>query len=140
MSNDYEWGDADGALYELHTRARALEELLPDDEDQITKPFVLGLWNENGDGLALQGTRRELVNYLTLALDNVKRETDPRLELDQALKRLHALRAERDTITETQGDTGYGLAEMRRLDEEEVGLLIDLAETAEAVNDELYPF
>lgn len=137
MSNHYEWGDAEGALYELHTRERALEELLPDDEDQITKPFVLGLFNGNGDGLALQGTRRELVNYLTLALEYVKRDTDPRLELDQALKRLHALRAERGKILETEGDTGYGLAEIRRLDEEEIGLLDDVAETAEAVNDEL---
>jgi hypothetical protein len=43
-----------------------------------------------------------------------------------------------NAITEHEGDTGYGVAEIRRLDEEEVGLLVELAETAEAVNDDLF--
>lgn len=137
MSNNYIWGDAANALYEIRTREIALEELLPED-DAVDKPFVLGLWNSNGDGLALQGTRREIVEYLTRAIAHVKRETDPRLELDQAIKRVKAVRAERNTVMETEGDTGYGLAEIRRLDEEEIGLLSELAEIAEDVNEDLF--
>lgn len=137
MSNNYEWGLADGALYEIRTREKAIEELLPEDEE-ITKPYVLGLWNSNGDGLALQGTRREIVEYLSLAIAHVKRETDPRLELDQAIKRVKAVRAERNSVMETEGDTGYALAEIRRLDEEEVGLLCELADIAEDVNEDLF--
>lgn len=137
MSNNYEWGDAEGALYDLHTRAKALEELLPDDEDQVTQPFVLGLWNGNGDGLALQGTRSQLINYLTLVIEHVKRETDPRLELDQALKRLHGLQHERAAALD---DVNYSAACIAALDEQEVDLLKDVAEAAEAVDAELYPY
>jgi hypothetical protein len=137
MSNNYEWGDAEGALFDLHTRARALEELLPDDEDQVTQPFVLGLWNGNGDGLALQGTRSQLINYLTLVIEHVKRETDPRLELDQALKRLHGLQHERARALD---DVNYSAACIAALDEQEVDLLKDVAEAAEAVDAELYPY
>jgi hypothetical protein len=137
MSNNYEWGDAEGALYDLHPRTRAVEELLPDDEDQVTKPFVLGLWNENGDGLALQGTRSQLINYLTLALEHVKRETDPRLELDQALKRLHGLQHERAAALD---DVNYSTSCVAALDEQEVDLLKDVVVAAEEVNAELYPY
>ena len=140
MSNHTEWGGASDALYTLHTRAAAIENLLPADQDGITAPFVLGLWNENGDGLALQGTRRQVLDYLRQVTEHVQRETDPRLELDQALKRLHGLRAERAKILETEADTGYGLAEIRRLDEQEVDLLNDVAELAEGVNEDLYPY
>ena len=80
MSNHIEWGNAADSLYTLYTRERAIEELLPDDEDAITAPFVLGLWNGNSDGLALQGTRRQLLDYLELVIAHVRRETDPRLE------------------------------------------------------------
>ena len=137
MSNNYEWGDAEGALFDLHTRARALEELLPDDEDQITQPFVLGLWNGNGDGLALQGTRSQLINYLTLVIEHVKRETDRRLELDQALKRLHGLQHERAAALD---DINYSTSCIAALDEQEVDLLKDVADAAEEVNAELYPY
>ena len=137
MSNNYEWGDAEGALFDLHTRARALEELLPDDEDQVTQPFVLGLWNGNGDGLALQGTRRQLINYLTLVIEHVKRETDPRLELDEALKRLHGLQHERAVARD---DVNYSTACIAAFDEQEVDVLKDVAEAAEEVNTELYRY
>ena len=54
------------ASYTLHPRDRALEEL---GEEHITSP--LGLWNWVGDGLALQGTRRELLTYLRLVIEHV---------------------------------------------------------------------
>ena len=132
MSNHTVWGVASSALYTLHPRERALEELRPDDEDELSGPLVLGLWNENGDGLALQGTRRELLDYLTAAIEHVQRETDPRLELDQALRRLHALRQERAQALE-----GGNQCHVARLDEQEVGLLNDVTEAAEEVNDQL---
>ena len=49
MSTHTVWGHAGHSLYTLHPRERAVEELLPDDEDAITAPFVLGLWNEGGE-------------------------------------------------------------------------------------------
>lgn len=132
MSNHTEWGHASDALYTLHTREQALEELLPDDEDSITSPYVLGLWNGNGDGLALQGTRRELLTYLRLVIEHVERETDPREELDQALRRLHTLRAERAAALESDDHNA-----VTRLDEQEVSVLDDVADAAELVNDQL---
>ncbi|MEE6140399.1 hypothetical protein SKC41_29310 [Mycobacterium sp. 050128] len=71
MSNHTEWGHAAPSLYTLHPRQRAIEELHPADEDELTAPFVLGLWNENGDGLALQGNRREILSYLSFAAAEV---------------------------------------------------------------------
>ena len=132
MSNHTEWGHASGALYTLHPRQRAIDELRPDDEDAVTGPFVLGLWNESGDGLALEGTRRELLDYLAAVTEHVQRETDPWLELDQALRRLHTLRQQRGTALDA-GDTHT----VERLDEQEVDLLIDVAEAAAEVNDQL---
>ena len=78
MSDHTEWGHASDALYTLHPRERAAEELRADNAHEITCPYVLGLWNQAGDGLALQGTRRELLTYLRLVIEHVERETDPR--------------------------------------------------------------
>jgi hypothetical protein len=130
MSDHTEWGHASEALYTLHPRERAVEELRADDADEITCPYVLGLWNQAGDGLALQGSRRDLLTYLRLVIEHVERETDPRGELDQALRRLHTLRAERSTAFEA-GDH----AAVTRLDEQEVSVLDDVAYAAEIVND-----
>ncbi len=129
MSNHIETADASSASYTLHTRERALEELA---EEHITAPYVLGLWNWVGDGLAIQGTRGELLTYLRLVIEHVERETDPREELDQALRRLHTLRAERSTALES-GDHSA----VTRLDEQEVSVLDDVAYAAEIVNDQL---
>jgi hypothetical protein len=132
MSDRTEWGYANKALYTLHTRERATEEPHADNADEMTSPYVLGLWNQTGDGLALQGSRRELVTYLRQVIEHVERETDPREELDQALRRLHTLRAERSTALEA-GDH----AAVTRLDEQEVSVLDDVAYAAEIVNDQL---
>ncbi|EFG75723.1 hypothetical protein HMPREF0591_4369 [Mycobacterium parascrofulaceum ATCC BAA-614] len=134
MSNHTEWGHAAHSLYTLHRREQGIEELRPDDQDQVTGPFILGLWNENGDGLALQGTRREILDYLRLAIAHVQRETDPRLELDQALRRLHALRHERSLALDNARHRTRGIAD---LDEHEVNLLNDIADAAAEVNNQL---
>ena len=132
MSDHTEWGHASEALYTLHPRERAAEELRADNADEITCPYVVGLWNQTGDGLALQGTRRELLTYLRQVIEHVERETDPRGELDQALRRLHTLRSERSAALEP-GDH----AAVTRLDEQEVSVLDDVAYAAEIVNDQL---
>ncbi|MBZ4522188.1 MULTISPECIES: hypothetical protein [Mycobacterium avium complex (MAC)] len=134
MSNHIEWGHAAHSLYTLHPRERAIEELQPDDEDELTAPFVLGLWNENGDGLAVQGTRREILDYLGYVIAHVQRETDPRLELDQALKRLETLREQRSAVLE---NANYRTCDLARLDDVEVDLLNDVAAAAAEVNDQL---
>ncbi|WAJ47980.1 hypothetical protein OK015_28960 (plasmid) [Mycobacterium sp. Aquia_216] len=133
MSNHTEWGRAAHSLYTVRPRQRAMEELSPDDDHELTAPYVLGLWNENGDGLALQGSRRELLDYLSLATAHVQRETDPRRELNQALKGLQELRRERSAALD-HDSTGGDIA---RLDEQEVDLLNDVAEAAAEVNDQL---
>jgi len=132
MSDHTEWGHASEALYTLHPRERAAEELRAENADEITCPYVVGLWNQTGDGLALQGTRRELLTYLRLVIEHVERETDPRGELDQALQRLHTLRSERSAALES-GDHSA----VTRLDEQEVSVLDDVAYAAEIVNDQL---
>ena len=132
MSDHTEWGHASDALYTLHPRERAAEELRADNADEITCPYVVGLWNQTGDGLALQGTRRELLTYLRLVIEHVERETDPRGELDQALRQLHTLRSERSAALEA-GDH----AAVTLLDEQEVSVLDDVAYAAEIVNDQL---
>lgn len=134
MSNHIEWGHAAHSLYTLYPRERAIEELCPVDDDEVTAPFVLGLWNENGDGLALQGTRRQLLDYLGLVIAHVQRETDPRLELDQALTRLHTLRRDR---AEALDGANYSSRHIADLDEQELDLLNDVAEAAAEVNDQL---
>jgi hypothetical protein len=128
MSNHTEWGHATEALYTLHTRAAAEEEY----GETVRAPLALGLFNINGDGLVLEGTRRELLSYLRLVTEHVERETDPRLELDQALRRLHTLRTERGAALDA-GDH----AAVTRLDEQEVSVLDDVAHVADVVNDEL---
>jgi hypothetical protein len=38
-------------------------------------PWILGLWTEDGDGIALEGTSRELLHYLRRAVAYVERAT-----------------------------------------------------------------
>jgi hypothetical protein len=130
MTNHTVWGHASDALYTLHTKNAAEMEYAPDEP--IRSQFVLGLFNAAGDGIALGGTRRELLTYLRTAIEHIERETDPRGELDQALRRLHTLRQQRGTALEA-GDQ----AAVTHLDAEEVSVLDDVAYAAEIVNDEL---
>lgn len=128
MGNHTEWGNASEALYTLHTKAAAEEEY----GETVRAPFALGLFNISGDGLVLEGGRRDLLTYLRLVIEHVDRETDLRSELDQALRRLHTLRAERSAALEA-GDHSA----VTRLDEQEVSVLDDVAYAAELVNDQL---
>ena len=124
MTNHTVWGHASDALYTLHSKNAAEMEYAPDEP--LRSQFVLGLFNAAGDGIALGGTRRELLTYLRTAIEHIERETDPRGELDQALRRLHTLRQQRGTALEA-GDQ----AAVTRLDEEEVSVLDDVAYAAE---------
>ncbi|KQH79962.1 hypothetical protein AO501_07335 [Mycobacterium gordonae] len=135
MSNHVEWGTAAGALYTLRTRDSGIEELRPDDEDDLTSPYILGLWNGNGDGLALQGTRREILHYLRLVIACVERETDPRPQLDQALTRLNTLRLRRADLDDANQNTDA--RRIARIDDEETLLLRDVAHAAERLAHEL---
>ena len=79
MSNHIEFGHAAQGLAAIYTRDQAIEELLLEDDDEETEPFILCLWNLNCDGLALRGTRHELLDYLSRVISLVERETDLQL-------------------------------------------------------------
>ncbi len=130
-----EWGTARDAQCAVRPDTAAHLELEPDQ--LYCQPYVLVLSNTAGDGLALQGSRRDLLDYLHRAHDHVAHKTSRHAELGQALSRLRELRGERTDVYERYGDTGYGMAEIRRLDEAEVDLLNDVAEAAAAVHDDL---
>ena len=61
MSNHTEWGHASAALYTLRKANPADLHYQPDEP-----AHTLGLFTAGGDGLALQGTRREILDYLQL--------------------------------------------------------------------------
>ena len=130
-----EWGTAHGAQCAVHPDTAAH---LEHDPDQLyCQPYVLVLSNSAGDGLALQGSRRDLLDYLHRAHEHLAQNTSRQADLAEALSRLRELRGERTDVVERYGDTGYGMAEIRRLDEAEVDLLNDVAEAAAAVHDDL---
>lgn len=135
MSNHTESGHARTALYTV--RAANVTEVGEYNSYRDGEPTYGGLWvldlsNEDGDGLALLGSRRELVDYLELVTTHLEFETDPRGELDQALRRLHALREERGAALDAAD-----FHTVSRLDEQEVTVLQDVAYAAELVNDSL---
>jgi hypothetical protein len=135
MSNNTAAGHARGALYNV--RAANIAEIDEYNSHREGEPTYRGLWvldlsNEDGSGLALLGSRRELVDYLDLVTAHVKFETDPRGELDQALRRLHTLREERGAALDAADHSA-----VTRLDEQEVSVLEDVAYAAEVVNDSL---
>jgi hypothetical protein len=131
MSNHIEWGYVETALYTLHLRERVADELRPDVND-ITAPYVLGIWNESGDGVALEGDRRQLLNFATALTAYLERETSPLPALSHALAELHVLRQRRGAALEDDD-----LSQVPALDEQEVQLLSDVADTAAAVHDDL---
>lgn len=130
-----EWGTAHSAQCAVRPDNAAHLEQEPDQ--LYCQPYVLVLSNSAGDGLALQGSRRDLLDFLYRAHEQVGQNTSRQAELAEALTRLRELRGERTDVYERYGDTGYGMAEIRRLDEAEVDLLNDVAEAAAAVNDDL---
>jgi hypothetical protein len=135
MSNNTETGHARAALYNV--RATNVDEVDEYNSHRDGEPTHGGLWvldlsNEDGNGLALLGSRRDLIDYLDLVIAHVKFETDPRGELDQALRRLHTLREERGAALDAADHSA-----VTRLDEQEVSVLEDVAYAAEVVNDSL---
>jgi hypothetical protein len=135
MSNNTETGHARAALYNV--RATNVDEVGEYNSHRDGEPTHGGLWvldlsNEDGNGLALLGSRRDLIDYLDLVIAHVKFETDPRGELDQALRRLHTLREERGAALDAADHCA-----VTRLDEQEVSVLEDVAYAAEVVNDSL---
>ena len=135
MSTHTDSGYARTALYTV--RAAQPAEINDYNGYRDGQPIDGGLWvldlsNDDGDGLALLGSRRELVDYLELVTAHLKSETDPRGELDQALRRLHALREERGAALDAAD-----FSTVSRLDEQEVTVLDDVAYAAELVNDNL---
>lgn len=111
---------------------------LQNESDQLhCQPYVLVLSNNSGDGLAVQGSRRDLLDYLDRNHAHVAQNTSRHTELSDALGRLRELRADRADGYERYADTGFGMATIRRLDEAEVDVLNDVAEAAAAVNDDL---
>ena len=135
MSNHTQSGYASGALYTV--RAANVTEVDEYNSYREGEPTRGGLWvldlcNEDGNGLALLGSRRELIDYLELVTAHVKFETDPCGELDQALRRLHTLREERGAALEAADHNA-----VTRLEEQEISVLEDVAYAAEVVNDSL---
>ena len=135
MSTHIEHGHARGALYtlrqaDIHEADDYHQQQHQPDERICAPVFVLDLTNENGDGLSLTGSRRQLVEYLDLVTAHVKRETDPRPALDRALAQLQAVRAQRAHAWHADDQ-----ATLRQLDDQRATLLEDVATAAEAVND-----
>ena len=135
MTKTTEAAYARSALYDI--RAATVTEVDEYNSHRDGDPTYAGIWvldlsNEDGNGLALTGTRRELLEYLDLVTAHVKFETDPSAELDQALRRLHTLRTERADALDAGHDST-----VNRLDEEEVSILQDVVAAAELVNDSL---
>lgn len=132
MSNRTEWGHIAPALYTLHPRDRVADELRPDDPDAITASFVVGIWTENGDGIALEGDRRELLAFATALTAFLERETTPIPALSHALADLHTLRQRRGAALDCNDQS-----EVSRLDELEVDLLGAVADAADVVHDQM---
>lgn len=49
--------------------------VFPRGGQEFTGPWILGLWTEDGNGIALEGTSRELLRYLRRAVAYVEKAT-----------------------------------------------------------------
>jgi hypothetical protein len=129
MSHHTAYGHAKTALYTVYTSPLiATAELGAIDE--LDGPYVLGLWNDNGDGLALEGSRADLLTYLLAATAAVRAACDPRVDLDQALRRHQHLRDEQAAALE------QNRFEDAAFDDDELEILREIAELAQLVADE----
>jgi len=116
------WGYADCAIYTLNPAHHMTAEIArigePGPADGITGPWVLGLWTDYGDGIALQGSTAELQHFLRLVIEHVARETQ-REGLPDALNELARVRARREELLannpsaeDLKTAAGYELAEL----------------------------
>jgi hypothetical protein len=124
------YGQAPTALYAVYTDpVIATAELGADVE--LDGPWALGLWNEDGDGLVLEGSRGQLLTYLLAATAAVRASGDPVADLDQALRRHQHLCTDRATALEHNR-----FEDAAQLDDEEIDILREIAELAQLVTDE----
>jgi len=116
------WGYANCALYTLSPAHHVAAEVDRTGDtrpaDGVTGPWVLGLWTDFGDGVALQGTTAEIQHFLRLVLDHVARETHQE-GLPDALNELGEIRARREhllagtpTAKDLEAAARYELAEL----------------------------
>ncbi len=116
------WGYADCALYTLNPAHHVTAEIArtgePGPADGITGLWVLGLWTDYGEGIALQGSIAEFQHFLRLVIEHVARETQQE-GLPDALNELARVRARRETLLannpsaeDLEAAAGYELAEL----------------------------
>lgn len=129
MSTHTELGQACTAAYTLHRRTRGAHEL-GIHVDELSYPLILDISNYNGDGLALEGTRAQLLQFADQLKAFILRETSPLPALTHALADLHALQRHRNQ----ELDAGHDVS---RIDENEVRLLHDIADIAAKIADQL---
>jgi hypothetical protein len=104
-------------------------ELQPDGQE-VESPWVLGIWNESGGGLALEGDRGELPAFAAALHGFIERETSPLPALRRALTELHTLQKQRNAAL----DAGEH-SRVCKLEEQEVTLLYNVADVASEVAD-----
>ena len=126
MGSHTDWGHASSALYTLHPAHRAGDDIQIDDDQAVEGPWVLGLWTENGDGLALEGTSAEIQHYLRMAVAHVERATKQE-GLPAVLAELVELRQQREELLDGT-PTANDLEVAAGLDAHEVDLLCWIAE------------
>ena len=116
------WGYADCAIYTLNPAHHMTAEIArigePGPADGITGLWVLGLWTDYGEGIALQGSIAEFQHFLRLVIEHVARETQQE-GLPDALNELARVRARRETLLannpsaeDLEAAAGYELAEL----------------------------
>ncbi len=71
-----ERGYASTACFTLTTSTGGGDDVVfPRGGQEFTGPWILGLWTEDGNGIALEGTSRELLHYLRRAVAYVEKAT-----------------------------------------------------------------
>ena len=72
-----ERGYASTACFTLTTSTGAGDDVVfPRGGQEFEGPWILGLWTEDGNGIALEGTARELLHYLRRATTYLERATE----------------------------------------------------------------
>jgi hypothetical protein len=74
MSNHTEWGTAKGALYQVLGGDAARVEWNLGDDIIIEGPYLLGVFNDSGDGVVLEGQAGDILHYVDLLHAHVHHE------------------------------------------------------------------
>jgi hypothetical protein len=76
MTDHLERGYARTALFTLTTSTGGGDDVVfPRGGQEFQGPWILGLWTEDGDGIALEGTSKDILHYLRRAVAYVERAT-----------------------------------------------------------------